>query len=261
MRSVTRVVGPVILCSSIGLLLCSCASTKDLLKIKDLKKVAIVQIASNKTVAWADTVARATTSQNQSNAEFMASAAKSAGLTLEAPNAEHSAEKARDASVDAVFQALAAAGILQVMAKEDVLGNAQYTALVNDRFHPELLPAAGFKVPAMDDAVKNAELCKNLNADALLIVSITFKKNMWNGMGKTGPAKAAADVYIRLFDVNGKVIWWRTNTASSESTTPMNEGTYNYTDMDQLCVEAVQSSTAKMMADLKKALDAAQAQK
>ncbi|MFP4418657.1 MAG: hypothetical protein ACLFSB_15445 [Chitinispirillaceae bacterium] len=243
---------------AVSLVMTGCGGGSNLYLIKNLKSVAIVQIASNKTVEWEDRdEGRGVGAGIQSQVKMIGALAKGKKLSEAVEEGQHSTEKAINSGVDLVYEIFRKEAALPIIGKEIVLTNAAYMEMEDDtRFQADLRRAEGYKVPPLKDNPELAsKLCDALGVDALLTVEVEFAKNLWTGVGSSGAAKANADVMLRLYDRNGECIWWDSESEYSEKSIGMGGGAYDYEKMDTLAVDALGWAMREALRDLKDDLE------
>jgi hypothetical protein len=231
--------------------LSGCGGSQKLLVVKEYKKVAVVQIASNKTIEWADKEKQESTGgQVQSTVKFFKALSSGKDVSAAMTEANHNAQSALDSCANGIFATIAQSGAVPIMAADQVTANSTFQALIDDRNKSSSkISAPNYKLISTDDA-KKAEICKALNAEAIMLVDITFSKDIYNGVGASGQAKGGADVIVSLVDSNGETLWWDSDFENSENSTGMISGVYKYEEMDKLCAQAAEAATAKAMKDL-----------
>lgn len=233
-----------------------CGGADSLLKVKTMKKIALVQIASNRIIEMSSEDEGGTGSEVQSTIKMFKSLSKGKSFKEAFEDAEHSSEKAFAGCIEHVITNLNASPALPLLPINSVLENENYQKVEDNKYTKDKLRSAdNFRIPLLRDNAEIAtELCNVLGAEALLTVNIEFKKNIVAGIGSSGAAKARIRVTLRLWDAAGEVIWYDNETEQSDKSIGIISGAYDFDKMDVLAIDGVDRATKRMLKKLEKKL-------
>ncbi|HEX2958461.1 MAG TPA: hypothetical protein VHO70_16615, partial [Chitinispirillaceae bacterium] len=176
-------------------------------------------------------------------------------LSEAATAAKHDATNALQLCANAVYKTLVEAEIVEIESEDFLKSSPYYQTLVSDKYVADFeIPAEGYKL-LEDEEEKYAEVCKSLGVDAIFTVRISFRKELFTGVGSSGQAKGSATAFVHLYDATGEKIWSDQNHEISDNSTGMLSGAYKFDEMEKICSEAAVSATKKCTLKLKKDIE------
>lgn len=241
-----------------ALVLVGCGGAKKLAAVKSLSKTAVVEISAGKTVDWCSLDKenqQSTGAGIQSSVKMIKALSKGKSLSEAATEAMHPANTALASAYPLILKNISESGAFPLLDPAIVLEHEAYQAAPADTRRGEVITPEGYKAVNFRDPEGMAKLSEGLGAEGLLQVRIEFIKCLYTGAGASGQAKALADVMLVVKDRNGNTLWWDSEKEYSDRSTGMISGAYDTEKMNELCVEAADAASKRLLEKLKKKLD------
>ena len=143
--------------------------------------------------------------------------------------------------------AVNASPIINLADKEAVLSSHAYLeARANESTRNTLVKpspngtiGADYRFVNLRDKSLPAALARETGIQRVMFVEFDFTKSMYSGFGKNGEGRADVDMNIFILDSSGKMLYNKTFSSWSRSTTKITGGVYSQTGIMELFEEAI----------------------
>lgn len=208
----------------ISLLLTGCASTASLKNVDELSPMSIVSVTSNSEIIWYG--------EKQKKSGLLDSILKKAADDSEEDDLAILLSRTKplleSAEIELV-EALNNIDSVSVIDKEVVLNSNAYLNGNIDKNMEKLqrISPEGYKFVNGKDKKFLKNMNKEIGSSSNLFIDFTFSKKMVTGIGKNGTLGACVEIFVKIVDPKGKVIFNKIYTGRSDDTTAIALGVYN----------------------------------
>lgn len=208
----------------LSILLTGCASTASLKNAEELSPMSIVSVTSNSEIIWfgekqkksglLDSILKKVVDESDED-DLAVLLSRTKPLLTEAENS--------------LIEALNSVDSVSLVNKEVVLNsNAYLNAKIDKNMEKlEKISPDGYRFVNSKDKKFLKNMNKEIGSSSNVYVDFTFSKKMVTGVGKNGKLGACVEIYVKIVDTKGKIIFQKIYTGISDDSTAIALGVYD----------------------------------
>ena len=124
--------------------------------------------------------------------------------------------------------------------KETVLNSRAYQDAKTKKYpNRDMVKPENFRFTDYRDKIFPPALAAETGIQLSLYVEFNFTKFIYTGLSLFGTCRANVEMTVIIVDANGKILYRKTNTAASESTTKVTNGIYSQPELIELFRESI----------------------
>lgn len=237
-----------------------CAGTrKDLVMVKALNTVAVISITMNNEIE-ASAIEEKPGKLKSGLAGFKAVSALAKGKSIKEALAAsvHTMENVVAATPTTILNNINTSAVVNLIPTDQVLSNDGYQKIEIPKGFlgsQPIISAENWKTIASTDKGMIQSAAQELGVDGVMVIDLKCKWRVWTGMDVSGTAKAEVEMTATLFAPNGDKIWTSYKSAVSDNKTGIIGGVYDWPEMDEMLLNAIDKASESLFARLKKGLD------